>query len=113
MNETVRCRRCLRETTTDELDALMWCPACQAAERRRAARVGRWVALVAATALALWIALGIGASRRFLLLWSLVLVVAYGVGARLVTELVYGAIRARNTPGARAAGIQEETESSP
>lgn len=102
--EALYCRRCEREAGPDELDRLLWCEDCVAAERGRTAWWGRGIALLTAGLLALWIALEIRPGDRFLLLWALVLVVAYGLIARLAHELVYGIMRVRNRPGARAPG---------
>lgn len=80
---------------------MIWCEECQRAERRRAAWWGRAAAFLAAIALTFWIALDVRPSDQFLLLWALVVVVAFYLGSRLGTELVYGAVRVRNVPGAR------------
>lgn len=101
-DDTLHCRRCGREATTDELDRLLWCEECVHAERRRAAWWGRGLALLGAGTLALWIALGVRPGSEFRVLWALVLVVAYGLFARLAHETVYGIIRVRNQPGARS-----------
>ncbi len=98
----VRCRRCRRVRSGDELDRILWCEECVAAERGRAAWWGRGLALAGAGLLALWIALGIRPGDRFLFLWAIVVVVAYVLGGRLARELVFGAVRVRNRPGARA-----------
>lgn len=100
--DTLRCQRCTREASTDELDRILWCEQCVQAERRRAAWWGRGIALLGAGLLALWIALSVRPGSEFRILWALVLVVAYGLFARLAHELVYGVIRVRNRPGARA-----------
>ena len=101
-DETIRCRRCRRVTPGDELDGLLWCEECDAAERKRAALWGRGLAFAAATILGIWIAVAIGPSGQFRYLYAFVVVVAFVLGARLATELVYGILRVRNRPGARA-----------
>lgn len=98
-DDILRCRRCGREATTDELDRLLWCEECVAAERRRAAWRGRALALLAAGVLALWIAIAIRPGPDFRILWALVLIVAYALFARLAHELMYGIVRVRNRPG--------------
>lgn len=100
--DTLRCRRCRREVTADELDRILWCEACVAAERRRAAWWGRGLTVGAVGLLALWIALVIRPGQQFRILWALVLIVAYALGARLAHELVFGIARVRNRAGARA-----------
>lgn len=94
----------------DEVDRILWCEDCVAAERRRAAWWGRGIAFVAVALLALWIALGIRPGPDFRILWALVLIVAYVLGARLAHELVYGVIRVRNRPGARSADVPAPDE---
>jgi hypothetical protein len=100
--DTLRCHRCLRVRTTDELDRTLWCDDCRLAERRRAGWLGRALGFLAAVALALWIALWVRPSDQFLLLWASVLVVALYLFSRLGKEIIYGIIRVRNVPGARA-----------
>lgn len=101
-HDTIRCRRCRRESTAAELDRILWCEECVAAERRRAAWWGRGLAVTAVGLLALWIALVIRPGRDFRILWALVLIVAYALGARLANELFFGITRVRNRAGARA-----------
>lgn len=106
--DSLRCRRCRREVTGDELDRILWCEECVTAERRRAAWWGRGVAVGAAGLLALWIALVIRPGPEFRILWALVLIVAYTLGARLVHELFFGIVRVRNRAGARAADRSDD-----
>jgi hypothetical protein len=112
MNEAeqdiLRCRRCRQEVTAEELDRILWCEECVAAERRRAAWWGRGLAVGAVGVLALWIALVIRPAQEFRILWALVLIVAYALGARLANELVFGTARVRNRAGARGAERSEE-----
>lgn len=97
------CKRCLQRRPADELDRMLWCEACREAERRVAAIWGRGVGILAGLGLALWIALVVQPSNGpFLVLWAATILVTYRVGARLGRELIYGAIRVRNVPGARA-----------
>lgn len=100
--DILRCRRCERQVTADELDRILWCEECVTAERRRAAWWGRGLAVGAVGLLALWIALVIRPGPEFRILWALVLIVAYALGARLAHELVFGIARVRNRAGARA-----------
>jgi hypothetical protein len=101
-DDAMRCHRCRQARTTGELDRMIWCEDCLRLERRRAARWGRGLAFLAAVALALWIAIDIQPSDQFLVLWALVVIVAFYLGSRLGTELVFGIVRVRNVPGARA-----------
>lgn len=103
-DDTLRCRRCRQARTSQELDRMIWCEECLRAERRRAAWWGRALAFAAAIALSFWIAVHIQPSDRFLMLWAAVVIVAFFLGTRLGTELVFGIIRVRNEPGARQAG---------
>lgn len=105
--DVLRCRRCRREVTAGDLDRILWCEDCVAVERKRAAWWGRGIALVAVALLAVWIALAIRPGEDFRILWALVLIVAYALGARLAHELVYGIVRVRNHPGARAGSDSE------
>ena len=101
-DDAVRCQRCRRVTPGDELDGMLWCEDCLAAERRRARRWGWGLALGAVALLALWIALTIRPSDQFRYLWAIVLIVALALALRLAQELVFGVVRIRNRPGARA-----------
>lgn len=107
--ELARCRRCLRPTPGDDLDRILWCEECVAAERKRAARWGRGLAFAAATLLGVWIALAIRPSDSFRYLYGLVIVVAFVLGSRLGTELVFGIARVRNRPGVLE-GVLEDDE---
>jgi len=100
-DDTLRCRRCGRVRTTDELDRMLWCEDCQLAERRRAAWLGRAGGFAAAIALSFWIAINIQPSDQFLILWAMVVIVAFYLLSRLGQELAYGVIRVRNVPGVR------------
>ncbi|HSH46508.1 MAG TPA: hypothetical protein VK966_11760 [Longimicrobiales bacterium] len=100
--DTLRCRRCGRERTAEELDGMLWCEECIAAERQRAAWWGRGIALVAAVLLAVWIALVIRPGSDFRVLWAVLLVFAWFLFTRLAREISYGVIRIRNRPGVRA-----------
>lgn len=97
----VRCRRCRRPTPGDDLDRILWCEECVTAERKRAGRWGRGLAFAAATLLGVWIAAALRPADEFRYLYALVIVVAFVLGSRLGTELVYGIVRVRNRPGAR------------
>jgi hypothetical protein len=109
-DDTLRCRRCRQPRTADDLDRILWGQECQRAERRRAAWWGRALAFGAAVLLSLWIATRIQPSDQFLRLWALVVVVAFYLGSRLGTELVYGITRVRNVPGARQHDARPDME---
>lgn len=114
-DDTLRCRRCRQARPSEALDRMIWCEDCLRAERRRAAWWGRALAFAVAIGLSFWIAIDVQPSDRFLMLWALVVIVAFVLGARLGTELVFGVIRVRNVPGARAdeAGPAPEDPSAP
>jgi hypothetical protein len=101
-DDTLRCNRCHGVRTADELDRMIWCEDCQLAERRRAGWLGRAPAFLAAVALSVWIAIRVQPSQDFLVIWALVVIVAFYLLSRLGQELVYGIARVRNVPGARA-----------
>jgi hypothetical protein len=106
-DDTLRCRLCRQERTADELDRMLWCDGCRSAERRRAAWWGRALAFAAAIALSFWIAIDVQPSQDFLILWALVVIVAFYLLSRLGQELIYGIFRVRNVPGTRAGGTTE------
>lgn len=101
--DIIRCRRCHREMAADDLDRILWCDECVAAERRRAAWLGRAIAVAAVALLAVWIAAVVRPDAEFRILWALVVIVGYALGARLAHELTFGVNRIRNREGARAA----------
>lgn len=101
-DDTLRCTRCTRVRTTDELDRILWCEKCQESERRRAGWIGRGVGLAMAVVLSFWIAVRVQPSQEFLVIWALVVLVAFYLLSRLGQELVYGVVRIRNVPSARA-----------
>lgn len=111
-DDTLHCRRCGRGARADELDRMLWCEDCVAAERRRAAWWGRGLAFVAALLFALWIALVVRPGADFRILWAVLLLFAYYLFTRLARELAYGVIRVRDRPGARV-GVQPVHEDSP
>ena len=101
---TVRCGRCLRAVTADDLDRILWCEECIAAERNEAGWWGRGIAVVAVGLLTAWILLAVRPGPDFRILWLIVLAVAYGLISRLGMELVFGVRRVRNRRGVRAGG---------
>lgn len=103
-DDALRCHRCREARPTEELDRMIWCEECLRVERRRAAWWGRAMAFLAAVALSFWIAIDVQPSDQFLLLWALVVIVAFYLGSRLGAELVFGVARVRNVPGARCDG---------
>ncbi len=107
--DLARCRRCRRPTDPDDLDRILWCEDCIRAERKRAVRWGRGLAFAGATLLGVWIALTIRPQEQFRYLYALALAVAFVLGVRLGTELVYGIARVRNVPGALE-GAHEDDE---
>jgi hypothetical protein len=107
-DDTLRCRRCHRIRTADELDRMMWCEDCRLADRRRGAWVGRIIAFCAGIALSFWIAIRVEPSRDFLVIWALVVIAVFYLLSRLGQELVYGVARVRNVPGARAGDPSED-----
>lgn len=94
--EEVTCVRCLQVRDTTEVDRLLWCEACRARARRRAARRGWVVGVAAATALALWIWFGVGASSLVPGGWLATVIAAAWIGAKVAREVLYGVDRFRN-----------------
>lgn len=102
----LECRRCLSPGDAQDLDRMLWCSKCRAASRRSAGRWGRVVGLATGLGLALWAALYVGPSDRFLIFWLAAIVISYRLVARLGQELFYGVMRIRNRPGVAAVGGQ-------
>lgn len=103
--ERLACARCGEEREAAELDRILWCDDCRRKARRRAAVLGRAIALGAATALAVWIAVVIHPSDRFLYGWAATVAAAYWLGSRAAREIVYGVIRIGQRPARRMEGL--------
>lgn len=103
--ERLACVRCGEEREAAELDRILWCDDCRRKARRRAAVLGRVIALGAATALAVWIALAIHPSDRFLYGWAATVAAAYWLGSKAAREIVYGVLRMGRRPARRIDGL--------
>jgi hypothetical protein len=103
-DDILRCHRCRQERPPTSWTACSGARSACRAERRRAGWWGRALGFAAAVALSFWIAIVIQPSDEFRVLWALVVIVAFYLLSRLGQELVFGMLRVRNVPGARAAG---------
>jgi hypothetical protein len=94
--EEVTCVRCLEVRDTTAVDRLLWCEACRARARARAARLGWLAGLAGAALLAAWIWLVIEPTDLVLGGWIATVVAAAWIGSKVARELAYGAMRFRN-----------------
>ena len=78
-----------------DLDRYLWCPNCRKELKRRGWRWGRLVGLAASLGLAIYFAVFVQPSGRFLILYSLLLVITYTVVSRIVVAVVQGYYRTR------------------
>lgn len=96
-SEEATCVRCLEVHPTDDLDRLLWCPACRRRAARRATRWGWLGGIVLATLLSGWILLYIRPSRDLVFGgWIATVVAALWIGSKVVREMAYGVERYRN-----------------
>ncbi|MGH7545665.1 MAG: hypothetical protein ACREKI_05725, partial [Gemmatimonadota bacterium] len=92
---SIECQNCGTPHPRDALDRSLWCAACVAELRRRAGRWGRFVALGAAGALAIWVAAILPAGSRLQWLWVVPVLLAYVLVRRIAETVAVGAYRAR------------------
>lgn len=89
------CTSCQELYPASALDRYLWCPPCRKAVRRRGAVWGRGVAILAALGVGLYVALAIGPSGRYTLLYGVAVAVTYVLVGRITRALVEGYYRAR------------------
>lgn len=92
-----RCRECGAPNSRDDLDEYGWCPACQAALRRRTGRVAHLIALLIVLPFAVWILVSERSGYFSLYAWLLPLAAAYYLGLRIGRELARGYLRWRRS----------------
>jgi hypothetical protein len=92
------CLLCLQTKPRQDLDRLLWCDACVADARSRAASRSWYVGLAVAVVLALWIWLYIQPSDLVIGGWIGTVVGAFYVSARVVREVLYAVARMRSSP---------------
>ncbi len=92
------CLLCLQTKPRQDLDRLLWCDACVADTRARAASRSWYVGLAIAVVLALWIWLYIQPSNLVIGGWIGTVVGAFYVSARVVREVLYAGARLRSGP---------------
>ena len=91
------CTSCKELYPASALDRYLWCLTCRKAIRRRGAVWGRAVAILAALGVSLYIAIAIGPSGRYLLLYGVAVVVTYVLINRITRAVVEGYYRARGS----------------
>ena len=103
LGDEVVCVVCGEVRDSTDVDRMLWCEQCRAEARARATRVGLYVGLAVAGALALWIALAVQPSRMIAGAWIASVVAAGWLGAKMGREIAYGVYRSRDA-GARERG---------
>ena len=92
------CRNCGREWPPAQLDRRFWCPDCRAVVVRRSATIARFTALAVALGLTFWIYTLVGSTPQFLLVYIVMVVLAYFFVRRLTQRVAFELIRARGVP---------------
>lgn len=110
LGDEVVCVVCGEVRDSTDVDRMLWCEDCRAHARARAARVGLYVGLAAAGALALWIALAVQPSRMIAGAWIASVVAAGWLGAKMAREIAYGIYRSRDTGGGDPGRAEGEAE---
>ncbi|MEJ2539237.1 MAG: hypothetical protein P8188_04600 [Gemmatimonadota bacterium] len=98
LGDEVVCVVCGEVRDSTEVDRMLWCEGCRARVQARAARIGLYVGVGVAAALAAWIWLVIQPSRLIAGAWIATVVAAGWLGAKIGREVAYGVFRARETP---------------
>ncbi len=96
--DETNCRSCHQLYPASDLDRYLWCPNCRATVRRRGARLGRAVGLLAGAGVALYTVL-IVQPVRLRLLWAVPALLTYVLASRIVLSVVHGYYRARGSAG--------------
>ena len=99
------CCSCQQLYPASDLDRYLWCPDCRTAVRRRGARWGRLVGIVAGVAIALYVVL-IVKPMQLNLLWALPPLMTYVLTSRIAVAVVQGYYRYRGS-------IQVQAQSEP
>ena len=89
------CRNCGREWLPSELDRRFWCPDCRAVVVRRSALIARVTALTVALGLTFWIYTLVGSRPQFMMIYIVMVVLAYFFVRRLTQRVAFEIIRAR------------------
>lgn len=100
--EEVTCVRCLGVKARRDLDRLLWCDDCCDAARRHATATGWKVGAGLTVVLSVWIWLVIQPSDLVIGGWIGSVLAAFYVSARVVREILYGAMRVGNRPAVEA-----------
>ncbi|MDZ7780827.1 MAG: hypothetical protein U5R14_12980 [Gemmatimonadota bacterium] len=94
--EEVTCVRCLEVYDVMHLDRLLWCEECRRDARNRAGWWGWLGGVLFGAAIALYIWLGVGATRMLLGAWIGTVAAAIWLGQKVAREFAYGVMRFRN-----------------
>lgn len=100
---SAQCRNCDQPASPDDLDRFRWCEACLRELLRRSAWSARGIAVVVTLGLALWIALAVGPSQRFLVAWMAILAAIYFFVSRLSRRIAFDVIRGIGVPRPKGA----------
>jgi len=84
------------------VDRLLWCDRCQARARDRASWWGSLGGVIFGAGVALYIWAIVRPTDLVIGGWVGTVVAAVWIGAKVARELVYGAMRLRNTPAVEA-----------
>jgi len=100
--EEVTCIRCLQVRDQMEVDRLLWCESCRAVARNRAGWWGWLGGLLFGAGVALYVWLVIQPTDLVVGGWVGTVVAAVWIGSKVAREIVYGAMRFKNTHAADA-----------
>lgn len=100
--DEIACLRCLEVKDVEDLDRLLWCERCRRRARDRAGWWGWLIGLIFAACIAAYIWLVIHGSRALIGGWVAAVVAALWLGSKVGREIVYGAMRFRNTRAVEA-----------
>ena len=92
------CRNCGRSFPVSRLDRRFWCPDCRAVVIRRATLAARLIAFTVTLILAIWIYSVVGSQPRFLMIYIIMLAVAYFFIYKLTQRVAFEVFRGRGVP---------------
>jgi acyl-CoA synthetase (AMP-forming)/AMP-acid ligase II len=100
--DEITCVRCLEPHDQTELDRMLWCSACRARARARAAWLGWLGGLLFGAGVAIYVWTAIRPTDLVIGGWIATVVAAVWIGSKVARELVYGIMRFRNVHAAEA-----------
>lgn len=92
------CRNCDREYQVSQLDRRFWCTRCRREVIRRARRIARIFAALAAAVLAAYVVSVVGTSSRFMMIYFVMIAAAYFFVFKLAQRVAFEVIRGRGVP---------------